>query len=145
MNSKVLIGLVAVVIIVVVGLVALGGSKNQTQTSNTTQTVEQQPTTEPNQTQNTQKIQDATVTVDSSGFSPAALTIKAGTRVIWANKSGSDISVNSVEHPTHRLFRELNLGHIPNDSNASLVFDKPGTYKYHNHYSPSQTGTIVVE
>lgn len=145
MNSKLLIGLVAVVIIVVVGFVVLGGSKNQTQTSNTTQTVEQQPTTAPNQTQNTQKTQDATVTVDSSGFSPAALTIKAGTRVIWANKSGSAISVNSAEHPTHRLFPELNLGEVPNGGNVTLVFDKPGTYKYHDHYNPSNTGTVVAE
>jgi len=145
MNSKLLIGLVAVVIIVVLGLVALGSNKNQTQTSNATQTVEQQPTTVPNQTQNTQKTEDATVTVDSSGFSPTTLTIKAGTRVIWTNKSGSAISVNSDIHPTHKLYPPLNLGEVPNGGNVTLVFDKPGTYKYHDHYNPSQTGTVVVE
>lgn len=144
MNRKLLIGLVTVVIIVVVGFVVLGGSKNQTQTSNITQTVEQQPTTPPTQAQAT--LKDATVTVDSSGFSPATLTIKVGTRVIWTNKSGSDITVNSDEHPTHRLYPELNrVGPIPNASSATLVLDKPGTYKYHDHFNPSHTGTVVVE
>jgi len=140
MNSKLLIGLVAVVIIVVVGLVALGGSKNESQPPETSSTVPTQA-----QSQQQQQVTTVTITADSSGFSPAQLTVKTGTRVIWTNKSGTDISVNSAEHPTHRLFRELNLGHVPNDSNASVVFDKPGTYKYHNHYSPSQTGTVVVE
>jgi plastocyanin len=140
MNSKLLIGLVAVVIIIVVALVALGGSKNESQPSETSSTVPTQA-----QSQQQQQVTTVTITADSSGFSPAQLTVKTGTRVIWTNKSGSDISVNSAEHPTHRLFRELNLGHVPNDSNASVVFDKPGTYKYHNHYSPSQTGTVVVE
>lgn len=144
MNSKLLIGLAAVVIIVVVGLVVLGGNKNQTQTSPTNQSVEQ-PTTPQAQSQQQQQVTTLTITADSSGFSPAILTVKTGTRVIWANKTGGDISVNSAEHPTHRLFPELNLGHIPNDSNGSVVFDKPGTYKYHDHYNPSRTGTVVVE
>ena len=142
MNSKLLIGLAAVVIIVVVGLVALGGSKKQTQTSPTSQSVEQ-PTTPPNQAQTTR--QDTTVTVDSSGFFLATLTIKVGTRVIWTNKSGSAISVNSDIHPTHRLYPPLNLGEVPNGENITLVFDKAGTYKYHDHYNPSHTGTVVVE
>lgn len=140
MNSKLLIGLAAVVIIIVVGFVVLGGSKNESQPPETSPTVPTQA-----QSQQQQQITTVTITADNSGFSPAILTVKTGTRVIWTNKSGSDISVNSAEHPTHRLFPWLNLGHVPNDSNASVVFDKPGTYKYHNHYSPSQTGTVVVE
>ena len=137
MNSKVLIGII-VLIVIVVGFVVLGGGKKGTQTSETSPTV-------PTQAQSQQQVTTVTITADSSGFSPATLTIKTGTRVNWTNRSGTDISVNSAEHPTHRLFRELNIGHVPNDSNASVVFDKPGTYNYHNHYSPSQAGTVVVE
>lgn len=145
MNNKLLIGLVAVIIIIVVGLVALGGSKNQTQTSNAPQTIEQRPTTPPAQNQSIQKTEDATVTVDSSGFSPSTLTIKAGTKVVWANKSGSDISVNSDEHPVHRLNPQFNPGSVSNGSSISFTFDKPGTYPYHDHFNPSHTGTVVVE
>lgn len=143
MNSKLLIGFAAAVIIVVVGFVVLGGSKNESQPPETSPTVPTQAQSQ--QQQNQQQVTTLTITADSSGFSPAILTVKTGTRVNWTNKSGSDISVNSAEHPTHRLFRELNIGHIPNDSNGSVVFDKPGTYTYHDHYNPSHTGTVVVE
>lgn len=136
MNSKLLIG-IAVIVFVVLGIFVLGGNTNQSQTP--------QIPAVPTQVQNQQQLQTTTVTVDNSGFSPATIVVKSGERVVWANKTGSDISVNSDEHPTHRLFRELNLGHVPNGSNASLVFDNAGTYTYHDHYNPSRTGTVVVE
>lgn len=124
--------------VIALGVVLLGGRNKETQTTpiNSTQVP----------IQNQQPPQTVTVTVDSSGFSPATLTIKAGTRVQWDNNSGGEISINSDEHPTHSLYPELNdLNIVTNDSNVSLVFDKPGTYTYHDHYNPSRTGTVVVE
>lgn len=144
MNNKLLIGLVAVVIIIVVGSVALEGSKNQTQTSITTQTAKQQSTTVP-QAQSQQQQEVATIEVTSSGFSPAALTVKAGTRVTWNNQSGKEVSVNSDEHPTHRLNSQFNPGPVRNGSSISFTFEKPGTNPYHDHYNPSQTGTVIVQ
>lgn len=135
MNSKLLIGIVTVIVIVL-GIFVLGGS-NKEPLPGTAQTT---PTT-----QNQQPPQTLSVTVDNSGFSPAQLSIKAGVRVNWINNSGSEISINSDEHPTHKLHPELNLGPIPNGSNGSLVFEKAGTYTYHDHYNPSRTGTVVVE
>ena len=138
MNSKLLIGFI-VLVVIVGGLVILGGSKKETGQQPAT------PTTPASQTQSTQRVQDTIVTVSSSGFSPDTLTVKAGTRVMWTNKSGSAISVNSDTHPTHKLFPQLNLGEVPSGASISLIFDRAGTYKYHNHYNPSQAGTVVVE
>ena len=135
MNSKVLIGAVVGIVIVLGVAVLVGGGNKETQT----------PPINSNQVQNQQPPQTVTVTVESSGFSPAEVSIKTVTRVNWTNNSGGEISINSDEHPTHRLNPELNLGPIPNGSNASVVFDKAGTYTYHDHYNPSRTGTVVVE
>lgn len=133
MNSKLLLG-IGVIILVVAAILALGGNVNKTQAPQSQSAPQQN---EPPQTVN--------VSVESSGFSPATLTVKAGSKVEWVNNSGSDISINSDEHPTHQLYPELNLGHIPNGSSTSLVFNKPGTYTYHDHYNPDRTGTVIME
>lgn len=86
-----------------------------------------------------------TITLTSEGFSPATVTVKAGTVVSWINKSGGLATVNSDPHPTHLTYPPLNVGQFKDGSSVQLTFDKPGTFKYHNHLNPSQTGTVVVE
>jgi len=88
---------------------------------------------------------EVTVEITASGFQPKAVTIKADTKVVWVNKSGATVSINSADHPTHLVYPPLNLGVVEDGNSASLVFDTVGTFKYHNHLNPSQTGTIVVE
>lgn len=146
MNNKILIAVVLA--IVVVGVVALAGRKSNTQTP--TQPVNQgygsvQPRSS-TATQTEEQTQEATVIITDSGFEPATVTIKAGTKVVWINKSGGAATVNSALHPTHLIYPQLNLNDVPNNESVSLVFYKVGgTYKYHNHLNPSQTGTVVVE
>lgn len=137
MNNKLL--LAVVVLVVIVGGVLLVSQQGQKQTT------EQSSSTRPATTQNTQTQPSVTVTVTSAGFSPSTVTIKSGTRVIWINKSGGSVTVNSAGHPTHLLYPALNLGEFGNDSSVQLVFDKPDTYKYHDHLHPSNTGTVVVQ
>ncbi|MBI4004943.1 cupredoxin domain-containing protein [Candidatus Roizmanbacteria bacterium] len=100
-----------------------------------------------NYTSPTQAIQESQnkVTLSIDGFSPETLSIKAGTKVTWINKSGSVASINSAVHPTHLVYPSLNLGEVQDGASVSLTFDKPGTYKYHNHLNPSQKGTIVAQ
>lgn len=141
MKIKLLVGLVVLVVIVGGFFVTLGGEKNETKS----------PTPVPNQTSNPiqnrpkQPTAKITVVVKTSGFFPASITVNTGTKVIWENKSGTDISVNSDDHPTHKLFKEFNIGHIPNNSNSSVILEKPGKYTYHDHYNANNTGTIIVE
>lgn len=85
------------------------------------------------------------VALTSSGFGPQSLTVKVGTKVVWTNRSGTAATVNSASHPTHLVYPLLNLGNFGNGDTLSLVFDKPGTYKYHNHLNAGQTGMVVVE
>lgn len=85
------------------------------------------------------------IQVTPSGFNPQTVTVKAGTKVSWINNSGQSVSINSAPHPLHSDYPPLNLGRVDDGGLISLVFDKAGTYGYHNHLNPSWTGDIVVE
>jgi|SRR3989344_1022160 len=93
----------------------------------------------------TQTVAQNTVTLTSSNFEPAVITIAAGQTVVWNNRSGVAISINSAPHPTHADYPPLNIGLVENGASASLTFPTAGTYKYHNHLNPSQYGSIIVQ
>lgn len=90
--------------------------------------------------QNTQII-----SLYANGFSPNNLTVKAGTAVKWINKSGAVAQVDSDPHPVHTSYPPMNFAPFSDGSSVELVFDKPGSYHYHNHLNPSQTGSITVQ
>lgn len=102
-------------------------------------------TTESSPSSTAETTKDEIILTMADGFSPASLTIKVGDRVTWVNESGTDATVNSAPHPAHTNYPPLNLGSFSDGATLSLVFDKPGTYKYHNHLNPSQFGAIVVQ
>lgn len=91
------------------------------------------------------KLKEEFVTLSKSGFEPQNITIAQNTRVIFLNKSGTDATVNSDNHPTHKLYPELNLGMFSNNSSVQTVFANSGNYTYHNHLNPGQKGQIVVK
>lgn len=132
------LGLIIVILIVIgaVGIFALGDKKNTDKNMS--------PTPTANQTES-EKTSGTAVTVTGSGYDPQSLTVKAGTKVIWTNKSGTAVTVDSALHPTHLVYPPLNLGQLEDGSSVELVFDKPGTYRYHNHLNPTQFGSIIVE
>lgn len=146
MNTKTILGIVAVLAVVGVGIVFLGRSGKNPYPS------PPQPAAQPTQsatstpsslTAPSQKTVGVVLT--ASGFAPQNLTVKVGTKVIWTNNSGASATVNSAVHPIHSVYPPLNLGSFGNGETLSLVFDRPGTYKYHNHLNASQTGVVVVE
>lgn len=140
MNNKNLwIGIVIVVVVLLGGFLLL--NKNSSTPAAPTQNVTSQ-----NQTTNktAEKPKEVDVTVTADGFNPDTITINAGDKVVWKNESGTTVTVNSDLHPTHLLWPFLNLGAFDNGSSVSVVFDKAGTYTYHNHLNASQKGTVVV-
>ena len=133
------------------GYVYLSGKKQQPLNNNAVtpfQTV-QQPRTTP-QAKPTELVKlivptgKGIVNLTGAGFDPATVTVKTGSVVLWYNKSGGEASVNSDPHPANDAYPPLNLGRFPDGTSMSLIFQKPGTYKYHNNLNPSQTGTVVV-
>ncbi len=138
-NKNILIGIVVVIIVLGGALFFLKGNG----TSNVVNTQSQNSSA--NQTSTTPLPLRNDIKVTSTGFEPATLTVKKGTNVIWTNNSGTTVTVNSDLHPTHLLWPFLNLGAFDDGSTVSVVFDKTGTYTYHNHLNASQKGTIIVE
>ncbi len=119
MSMKVVLGVVAVLAVVGAGIIFLGQNKQASSQTNS-------------------------VTLTSSGFTPQSIMVKAGTTVTWTNNSGATATVDSANHPIHLAYSPLNLGNFASGETLSLVFDRPGTYKYHNHLNASQTGVVVV-
>ncbi len=87
----------------------------------------------------------ATVTYTDSGYAPSTLTVKKGTTVIFVNQSSSGMWTASGVHPTHQLLPGFDhLKSVAKGGSYDYTFVKVGTWKYHNHANPSDTGTVVV-
>ncbi len=146
MNTKLIIGIVLFVVVLGGGYLLVSTSKPAmapTPTPSPTSQEAMQPTSVP-ASPSAMQTKNA-VTLTSSGYSPATLTIKAGESVTWTNKSGEDATVNSDPHPTHTAYPPLNLGSFVDGQSLSLSFPKTGTYGYHDHLNPSLRGIIIVQ
>lgn len=79
------------------------------------------------------------------GFMPDKIEVNSGDMVEFINESSTDMWVASVPHPAHSKlptfdqFRLYKKGAI-----YRYVFDKKGTWEYHDHISPSLGGIVIV-
>ena len=87
-----------------------------------------------------------TITYTDDGYSPKTLTIKAGEIVDFENNSSVEVWTASDVHPDHELLPEFDSlsGYKPGET-YSFTFETPGSWTYHNHLNPSQTGIIIVQ
>lgn len=90
--------------------------------------------------------QSIVVTYNDAGFSPASITVGSGATVIFKNESGQSMWPASNPHPIHTAYSEFDAkAGFTNGQSYSFTFTKTGNFKYHNHLSPSDGGTIVVQ
>lgn len=88
----------------------------------------------------------ATVTYTNNGFSPKKITVPAGTMVEFVNKSDMEMWVASNIHPEHEILPTFDqFKSVGKDKSYMYTFDKKGSWKYHDHLSPSFEGVINVE
>ena len=80
----------------------------------------------------------AEVKIDNFSFSPAVLTVKAGTQITWTN--GDDIPHTVVSNRPTFKSKVLATG-----EKFTFRADKPGTYSYFCSIHPNMTGKVVVE
>lgn len=129
-------------------VVVLGGGYyfyNNSKPSTNPQVPKEQTSTEQTSASPSAVMEKNVVTLTANGYEPQTLTVKAGTKVSWVNKSGETATVNSDNHPTHELYPFLNLGKFEDGGSLSVVVEKPGTYTYHNHLNPDQKGTLIAQ
>lgn len=95
---------------------------------------------EPETTQT--QVDYADVYYTDVGFEPATITISPNTLVRFTNNASTDMWVVSDLHPTHQLLPGFDQGEV--GLLYEYVFEKSGTWTYHNEMNLKDTGTVVV-
>ncbi len=142
-----LIGIVVAVVVIIVAVVAFGGKKD-TATPSASISASSEPTT----LSSASPLIPAPISYTESGYSPANIIIKKGDSIIFTNNSKGDMWPASGIHPTHKVYTEQDscfAGVFTNCSVApggtySMKFNIVGTWQYHDHRTPSKTGSIIV-
>jgi plastocyanin len=79
------------------------------------------------------------VTIQNYAFSPASLTIPAGTTVVWTNKDTAPHTVTVSSGPATFSSPNLQQG-----DTFTYTFTKPGTYSYYCAVHPNMTASVTV-
>jgi plastocyanin len=78
------------------------------------------------------------VKIDNFAFSPATITVKAGTQVTWINHDDIPHTVDSTEG----RFKSKALD---TDDTFQFTFTAPGEYPFYCRMHPKMTGKIIVQ
>lgn len=87
-----------------------------------------------------------TVEMRDDGFAPEEITILQGDKVVFENAGAKSRWPASDIHPTHQIYAEFDAKEevLPGES-WEFTFEKAGTWKFHDHIYPEQTGVVSVE
>jgi len=122
---------------------ASGATPTTAPTATPTTGITSTPTATATQASNGQTVM---ITTDSSGsfaFSPATLTVKAGTTVTWKNTTAASHTVTSDDG---KSFDSGMANPITAQSGTfSHTFTTAGTFAYHCAIHPFMKATIVVQ
>jgi plastocyanin len=78
------------------------------------------------------------ITIDNFSFTPAALTIPAGTTVTWTNR-------DDIPHTVVQRDQKFKSKALDTDDTYSFTFAEPGTYEYFCSLHPKMVAKIIVE
>ena len=79
-----------------------------------------------------------TISMQNSTFSPASLTIVAGSTVTWMND-------DNLIHAVITADTSINTGDIaPASSSLAIKFNTVRTYNYYDAHNSNMTGTLTV-
>lgn len=94
-----------------------------------------------------QVVDEAVVSITSSGFVPSAIKVKKGTVVRWVNTDSALHQVSSDPHPTHTGLAGFDSEEgMQKDDSYAFTFENAGTFSYHDHLNPLKfKGSVIVE
>lgn len=96
-------------------------------------------------TNNQSPKETVTIIMKQDSFEPQTLEIKKGTKVIFKNEDKVERWPASNLHPTHGIYPEFDPQKpVPAGESWEFIFDKAGSWKYHDHLIPSIRGVIIV-
>jgi plastocyanin len=144
--------IIVIVLLVIAGSALAVWSNNQTANErDVTQTNQEATTTTPTPNATSSANEEAgddsraiqnEVVYGNNGFTPSNLSVSVGSTVTFTNKSSRDMWVGSDPHPQHTDYSAFDQRR--GGKTYSFTFTESGTYEFHNHLSPSHTGTITV-
>ncbi|MDZ4231717.1 MAG: hypothetical protein U1C72_00500, partial [Candidatus Pacearchaeota archaeon] len=86
------------------------------------------------------------IELTEEGFSPKTLRVQPGETVTFVTTLKEGFWPASNIHPTHELYVEFDAaGTIKRNEPWSFIFEKEGTWRFHDHTNPFFTGTIIVQ
>lgn len=87
------------------------------------------------------------VSITTTGFSPKLIQVKAGQSVSWVNNDTANHWIASDPYPKNDTLPGLSSqGPLKPGDSYSYLFDKPGTYSYHDQLNPYKLlGTVEVK
>ena len=166
MNKTVII-VVAVLVVLVGGYFVVTGMDKATPNTPANTQVNENDNQDTQPVVNVEVESDAEVTITThqvvytnSGYSPSALTVKAGDTVVFKNQSSGNVWTGSAMHPSHTVYGGTALQqHCPDAENDdfdqcksegpgtswSFTFKKAGAWGYHNHMNSTHFGKITVQ
>ncbi len=101
------------------------------------------PTPAPTPTTDQNKSQQ--IIMNASGFAPASITVKKGTKVTFVNNDSRVHWPASDPHPVHTDLAGFDAGKgIPQGGSYTYTFGKIGTWTYHDHLNPTLKGKVIV-
>lgn len=134
--NKIVIGILAVIIILGIGVVATsGGDDSSTQSSENTTTSSEDMSTEGNET-----VAENTVILDDLAFMTEELTVKKGTTVTWENRDTARHDINFTDAAMDSADSEL----FGQGETYEYTFDEVGTFDYSCTPHPFMKATVVV-
>jgi plastocyanin len=80
------------------------------------------------------------IAIENFVFSPAEVTVAAGTKVTWINKDEAPHTATSTDEP-----ERFNSGGLDTDDTFSFVFNEKGSFPYFCALHPHMKAQITVE
>lgn len=82
------------------------------------------------------KAQTVTITIENMRFSPAELTVKRGTHIVWKNL---DLFPHTATAKT------FDSGSINANASWTYAADEPGDFQYICAFHPTMKGRLIVQ
>ena len=138
-TTSIAIGVLVVIIVAAGGVYAVVKSHNSSKSSSSSSNSENMPMPVNSSNHNAAAAATDKVTIANFAFSPADITVKAGTTVTWTNNDSVAHTVTETDGQTGPASGDIGSG-----SAYTFTFSKAGTYHYHCAIHPSMTGTVTV-
>lgn len=89
---------------------------------------------------------EAVIRYTDGEFTPKKVTISVGQTVTWINDYDDHFWPASNIHPTHKIYSEFDSKKpLAPGTSWSFTFTREGIWRFHDHWNPRETGTVIVE